>query len=81
MKLFYGQFDIRVLICFVSPPIPTHIGVNQSGNASGFMFRKYLADLSDYLYKEVGICIGDIIIAHLLWADDLILFSDCVQGL
>ena len=50
------------------------MGVNQGGNASGFLFRKYLADLSEYLHKEVGVCVGDSILAHLLWADDLILF-------
>ena len=66
---------------FISPPIFNQLGVNQGGNASGFLFRKYLADLSEYLYKHVGVCIGDEILAHILWADDLILFSDSVEGL
>ena len=63
----------------MSPPIPNHIDVNQGGNVSGLLFRKYLADLDEYLCK--GVCIGDTIIAHLLWADDLILFTDSIKRL
>ena len=66
----------------ISPPIPNHIGVNQGGNVlSGLLFRKYLADLDEYLCKEVGVCLGDIIIAHLLWADDYILVTDSIKWL
>ena len=57
------------------------IGVNQGGNVSGLLFRKYIADLSDYLDKEFGVVIGNTILAHLLWADDLILISDSIHGL
>ena len=82
MRNFYTKTYFRVKRNgYVSPPILNHIGVNQGGNASGLLFRKYLADLSEYLCNQVGICIGNTIIAHLLWADDLILFSDSVKGL
>ena len=64
-----------------SSAIPTDIGVNQGGNASGFLFRKYLSDLGDFLNKEFGVCLGDTVLAHLLWADDLILFSDSLKGI
>ena len=57
------------------------IGVNQGGNASGFLFRKYMSDLSKYLHVHYGVIIGDIILAHLLWADDLILISDSIEGI
>ena len=57
------------------------MGVNQGGVASGLLFRKYMADLGNYLKSECGVCIGDIIIMHLLWADDLILISDTALGL
>ena len=30
---------------------------------------------------ELGVCIGEMIIAHILWADDLILMSDSPEGL
>ena len=72
LRNFYTKADGRI-----SPPIPNHIDVNQGGNVSGLLFRKYLADLDEYLCK--GVCIGDTIIAHLLWADDLILFTDSIK--
>ena len=65
----------------VSSNIPNNIGVNQGGNASGFLFRKYISDLGDFLNDRFGVCIGDVIISHLLWADDLILFSDSLSGI
>ena len=40
-----------------------------------------MSDLDSYLSTAHGICINNEIIAHLLWADDLILFSDTFQGL
>ena len=40
-----------------------------------------MSDLSTYLSKKVGIAISNEIIAHILWADDLILFSDSPTGL
>ena len=61
----------------ISLPIPNHIGVNQGENISGLLFRKYLTDLDEYLRKEVG----DTIIAHLLWEDDLILVTDSIKEL
>ena len=58
-----------------------NLGVNQGGVASGIFVRKYMADLDSYLSIAHEICINDEIIAHLLWADDLILFSDAFHGL
>ena len=40
-----------------------------------------MQDISEYLSKEVGICVSKEIVVHLLWADDLILFSDSAEGL
>ena len=80
--------DLYFKTCFrvkrggkLSPDIQSLTGVNQGGVASGILFRKYLKDLDMYLKKEAGICIGEIIMAHLLWADDLILFSNTEKGL
>ena len=57
-------------------------GVNQGGTLSPLLFRKYLADMSKYLHELFGIIVDDnCIIAHILWADDLILFSDTAEGL
>ena len=65
----------------LSPAILNENGLNQGGVCSGLLFRKYVADLEQYLMPEMGICIGETIIGHLLWADDLILFSDTITGL
>ena len=65
----------------LSPLIVNNLGVNQGGIASGFLVRKYMADLGAYLSREYGVVIADEIIAHLLWADDLILFSDTQHGI
>ena len=40
-----------------------------------------MADIGNYLNTEYGVVLSDEIIVHLLWADDLILFSDTQQGL
>ena len=40
-----------------------------------------MSDLEQYLTSEQGICIDKNIVGHLLWAHDLILFSDSVAGL
>ena len=65
----------------LSPPITQNIGVNQGGNASPLLFRKYMADLVKYLHKHTGVCISQDILMHLLWADDLILVSSTLAGL
>ena len=65
----------------VSQIIDNLLGVNQGGTASGLLFRKYIQDISDYLKKEYGIVMGNTILAHLLWADDLILISDNLNGI
>ena len=65
----------------LSPPILSNIGVNQGGITSGLMFRKYMSDLSEYLSKQFGVVVSDDIVMHILWGDDLILFSDTVHGL
>ena len=56
----------------ISDRIFDKLCVNQGGVASGFLFRKYMADLGTYLKTNNGICLGEHVICHLLWADDLI---------
>ena len=60
----------------ISSRILDNLGVNQGGNASGLLLRKYMADLSHYLHQEFAVVVDNNIIAHMLWADDLVLFSD-----
>ena len=65
----------------LSPIIDNLMGVNQGGNSSGLLFRKYMGDLSDYLKSEFGDTIGSKIVAHVLWAYDLVLLSDELHGI
>ena len=69
----------------VSDPINQKTGVNQGGNASPIIFREYLADLKNYLDEQSGVCMADaeiseMILLHLLWADDLVLISSTAKG-
>ena len=67
--------------CLVSSNIFSKLEVNQGGVTSGLLFHIYIAVLDSYLSIEHGVCIGNEIVAHLLWAHDLILFSDTFHGL
>ena len=62
--------------------IVDEVGMNQGGPNSPNLFRKFLSDLGKYLTQRYGIVISDsLILAHLLWADDLLLLSDTPEGL
>ena len=61
--------------------IKDHCGTNQGGPLSPNMFRFILADLREFLENELGIVIGEELLVHLLWADDLVLMSDSAEGL
>ena len=72
----YNKTSFRVKLkgqC--SDLIHESIGVNQGGNASPILFKKYLQDLIDYLNAYTGVCTSNEILHHILWADDLILVS------
>ena len=40
-----------------------------------------MGDLHEFIVYEHAVCAGDLIIPHLLWADDLVLFSESHNGL
>ena len=57
----------------LSEKIKQSVGVNQGGNASPIIFKKYLGDMKDYLKEHTGVVLSeDEILIYLLWADDLI---------
>ena len=61
IRSLYKQGHFRVKCAGkIGPPISNQLGVNQGGVASGLLFRKYMQDISDYLSKEVGVCISNI---------------------
>ena len=82
LRNLYTKTDFRVKRnSKLSPMIHNDMAVNQGGIASGFLFRMYMSDLKQYLDYKVGVCISKTILMHLLWADDLILFSVAPNGL
>ena len=56
------------------------IGVNQGGVAIGFLLTKYLSDLDEYLNIHFGTRVSDMIVVHVLWADDLVLMDESIGG-
>ena len=61
--------------------IKDECGTNQGGPLSPNMFRYMLNDLKQFLTIFNGVCIGDDVLLHLLWADDLVIMSDSPEGL
>ena len=63
----------------ISESIHENIGVNQGSITSPFLFKEYLSDLKSYLDTSTGVSIGEEILVHELWADDLYMVSDHVK--
>ncbi len=61
--------------------IDCKFGVLQGGMLSPELFKIFLSDLHEYLSKEAGIELSAAIIFYILYADDLILIADSVEGL
>ena len=56
-------------------------GVLQGGVLSPTLFNMFLSDINEYLDKQNGITVGDMVIFYLLFADDLILTAQTSAGL
>nr|CAJ38812.1 putative origin recognition complex subunit 3 protein [Platynereis dumerilii] len=65
----------------VGKEIESEYGVLQGGIMSPNLFTEYLTDLNKYLDVSQGITIGDNIVTHLLYADDMVLCSESAKGL
>ena len=57
-------------------------GVRQGGILSSYLFNVYIDDLSTRLNGlSIGCKLGDLLINHLMYADDLVLLSPSTRGL
>ena len=57
-------------------------GVRQGGILSSYLFNVYIDDLSSRLNGlAIGCALGDLLINHLMYADDLVLISPSTRGL
>ena len=66
----------------VSEPFKVSNGVRQGGILSPYLFNVYMDDLSERLNKcMTGCVIGEIILNHLMYADDLVILSPYSAGL
>ena len=66
----------------VSAPFYVGNGVRQGGILSPFLFNVYMDDLSSQLNKtNTGCLVGESIVNHLMYADDLVLLSPYSAGL
>ena len=60
----------------ISKPIKNRYGVMQGG-----VLSEFLQDLRKYLNPKYGLKIGDLYLAYLLFADDIVLFSEFAENL
>ena len=65
----------------ISKPINNRYGVMQGGVLSPKLFNEFLQDLRKYLNPNYGLKIGDLYLAYLLFADDIVLFSAFAENL
>ena len=66
----------------LSNPFHVSNGVRQGGILSPYLFNVYMDDLSTRLNKlSIGCVLGDLLINHLMYADDLVLISPSTMGL
>ena len=89
------QFLVRLLVFWyskqtmivswgnaVSQPFTVSNGVRQGGILSPFLFSVYMDDLSNRLKDcRTGCVLGNLIVNHLMYADDLVIFSPSTAGL
>ena len=60
----------------------TQNGVKQGGILSHLLFNVYMDNLSLQLHRHpIGCSVGDTVVNHMLYADDIVLFALSAKGL
>ena len=65
----------------ISEILKSEFGVPQSGMLSPKLFTEFLQDISESFDQGQGIPVDTLLIVYLLFADDLVLFSDSANRL
>ena len=65
----------------LSEKIDSSYGVLHGGVLNPKLFNSYLCDLGEHLDKSIGVNIHGTKVAHLLYADDLVLLATTAEGL
>ena len=86
IKLLYDMYNkTKSKICtggLLSEFLHDTLGVNQGGPNSPDMVKVFLDDIDDYLNRKCRIVISnELLLLHLLCADDLILMSNTPEGI
>ena len=83
LKFMYEGDQVCIkLNNFITPAIKTIMGVRQGCVLSPLLFNIYMSDFPKSLSQDIGVCINDNLrINCILWADDIILFSETEEGL
>ena len=65
----------------LSEPFHVSNGVRQGGELSPYLFAVYLDDLSNELNNKAGCYIGEVLLSHLMFADDICVLCPSVRWL
>ena len=84
LKAIYAKVTAQIITPFgLTPKITLFKGLRQGCILSPLLFILFINDIKDYLSQTNGheMFIGNFSISHLLFADDLVIFSQSVIGL
>ena len=65
----------------ISDILKSEFGVLQGGMLSPKLFTEFLQDISASFDQDQGIAVDTLLMVYLLFADDLVLFSESAEGL